>query len=457
MSQIFGKATTESSTELTNAAVLGRSVRFLQEAAEAKLITEQDEYTLTEYCESDEDGQTDLLAENAQKYIPAFIRALASITNRDNRQYLLATLDEMTTVDGGRVAMFQAVQTATNTSASLILMRILTSETAKADAGQDADVFVASKAASLLARLSSGDGAAAAAAGDFSQWIITHIRNPQDGMIMLALNALKDVLKNPECHQRFNRDGGLRSLMMLTKETDNTQMLYLAVFSLWLLSFSESMLEEFKHHQVVYALVEIVRLVTREKVVRLVFSTLRNLLHKMDFSKEMVTFGLLKTLGTIRSRKWKDEDLVKDMARVEETLEECMAELSSFDMYKSEVEGGKLSWTPVHTENFWRENINKFEGQNFNLIRALVSLLDSEDDQVLEVACYDLGEFARFHPDGRIVLQQLNGKLKLMAVLSKSVDKAAVGKQALLAVQKLMVQNWESLQSSGGVAALMKK
>jgi hypothetical protein len=70
----------------------------------------------------------------------------------------------------------------------------------------------------------------------------------------------------------------------------------------------------------------------------------------------------------------------------------------------------------------------------------------------------DLGEFARFHPDGRIIVQKLGGKTKLMEILSASSKHShAVAKQALLAVQKLMVTNWESLQSSGGVASLMQK
>jgi hypothetical protein len=33
---------------------------------------------------------------------------------------------------------------------------------------------------------------------------------------------------------------------------------------------------------------------------------------------------------------------------------------------------------------------------------ALVSLLTMKEDKLtLEVACYDLGEFARFHPNGK--------------------------------------------------------
>lgn len=75
--------------------------------------------------------------------------------------------------------------------------------------------------------------------------------------------------------------------------------------------------------------------------------------------------------------------------------------------------------------------------------RKLVKLLDSDNDLTLEVACFDLGEFARFHPDGRLLLDKLHAKRKLMVQMSH--PSAKVSKMALLAVQKLMVQNWESL------------
>lgn len=33
--------------------------------------------------------------------------------------------------------------------------------------------------------------------------------------------------------------------------------------------------------------------------------------------------------------------------------------------------------------------------------RSLIQLLASEDDEVVSIACYDVGEFARFYPNGR--------------------------------------------------------
>jgi len=71
-------------------------------------------------------------------------------------------------------------------------------------------------------------------------------------------------------------------------------------------------------------------------------------------------------------------------------------------------------------------------------------LTTSNDPLVLAVACFDIGEFARFHPRGKVIVGELGVKLPIMNLMEKSSD-AEVRKQALLAIQKLMVTNWEYL------------
>jgi V-type H+-transporting ATPase subunit H len=42
--------------------------------------------------------------------------------------------------------------------------------------------------------------------------------------------------------------------------------------------------------------------------------------------------------------------------------------LSSFEQYKAEVLSGGLDWTPMHKDaSFWRENIGKFEENDFQV------------------------------------------------------------------------------------------
>ena len=43
---------------------------------------------------------------------------------------------------------------------------------------------------------------------------------------------------------------------------------------------------------------------------------------------------------------------------------------STFEKYHKEVMAGRLDWTPAHTnETIWRDNINAFEKNEFELIR----------------------------------------------------------------------------------------
>jgi hypothetical protein len=76
---------------------------------------------------------------------------------------------------------------------------------------------------------------------------------------------------------------------------------------------------------------------------------------------------------------------------------------SSFELYKEEVMSGNLVWSLVHrSEKFWRENVGRFEENNFKVLGVLLELIRSSNNpQVLAIACYDLGEFVRFHPRGR--------------------------------------------------------
>ena len=50
-------------------------------------------------------------------------------------------------------------------------------------------------------------------------------------------------------------------------------------------------------------------------------------------------------------------------------------------------------------------------------IKQLVSLLGSEDPQVLAVACNDVAEFIKYHPEGRRLATQYGAKPLAMQVL----------------------------------------
>jgi V-type H+-transporting ATPase subunit H len=128
-----------------------------------------------------------------------------------------------------------------------------------------------------------------------------------------------------------------------------------------------------------------------------------------------------------------------------EKLQNSVQDLSSFDEYATEIKSGRLEWSPVHkSAKFWRENALRLNEKNYDLLRILIHLLDtSKDPLVLSVASYDIGEYVRHNPRGKNVIEQLGGKQLVMQLLSH--EDPNVRYEALLAVQKLMVHNWEYL------------
>ena len=128
---------------------------------------------------------------------------------------------------------------------------------------------------------------------------------------------------------------------------------------------------------------------------------IRNLIEKpeeAEVKKEncisMVQCKVMKQLELLEQRKFEDEDIQEDISFLMEKMNESVQDLSSYDEYVTEVRSGRLEWSPVHrSEKFWRENAAKLNDKNYELLRILITLLEStKEPLVLSVACFDLGK-----------------------------------------------------------------
>lgn len=117
-------------------------------------------------------------------------------------------------------------------------------------------------------------------------------------------------------------------------------------------------------------------------------------------------------------------------------------DMSRWDLYESEIESGQLKWGIIHTEKFFKENNRQLEGKdgNFKLLKRLISLIKSDDDEVAAVACYDLGEFVRHYPNGRLIAKQLGAREPVMTLIEH--ENPELQHHALQCISKMMVQNW---------------
>jgi V-type H+-transporting ATPase subunit H len=209
----------------------------------------------------------------------------------------------------------------------------------------------------------------------------------------------------------------------------------------------------------VQALVELVSLAPREKVVRVALSSLRNLATcttdedpasagstKLDgkhFLSEMIACGLMKAISLLRDRQFTDPDMVDDVDCLHKLLTDNYKEMSRWEVYKNEVESGHLQWGSTHTEAFFKENARMIEGTDgdFHLLKVLITLLSSKDEEVAAIACYDVGEFVRHYPNGRAIAKRLGAKELVMPLIEH--DNPELQRHALQCVSKIMVNNWE--------------
>jgi len=266
-----------------------------------------------------------------------------------------------------------------------------------------------------------------------------------------VLSVLQVLLREESLRLFYTSRDGITRLhnVLRNSNKNNFEIMYRSTYCLWLLSYTAQITDNMFPQQLIFTLSEILKNVTKEKVVRITLALFRNLLDHGKNNQHLIESGALKTITTLlQNKKWGDEDIVEDLQLLSTTLEKNMALMSSFDHYKKEVLSRGLEWTPMHKrESFWRENAHQFEENNFAIINALVEILQDPNSSnlCLAVACNDLGEFVRFHPRGRSILGNANysGKTAIMKLMVHQDPE--VQKQALLAVQKLMVTNWEYL------------
>ncbi|XP_073961843.1 V-type proton ATPase subunit VhaSFD isoform X2 [Choristoneura fumiferana] len=270
--------------------------------------------------------------------------------------------------------------------------------------------------------------------------------------IQSVARCLQMMLRVDEYRFAFLTVDGISTLLSILASRVNFQVQYQLVFCLWVLTFNPLLAEKMNKFNAIPILADILSDSVKEKVTRIVLAVFRNLIEKPEdqqVAKEhciaMVQCKVLKQLTILEQKRSDDEDIMNDVDYLNERLQASVQDLSSFDQYATEVKSGRLEWSPVHkSAKFWRENAARLNERGQELLRTLVHLLEkSRDPVVLAVACYDVGEYVRHYPRGKHIIEQLGGKQRVMYLLSH--EDPNVRYEALLAVQKLMVHNWEYL------------
>ena len=160
----------------------------------------------------------------------------------------------------------------------------------------------------------------------------------------------------------------------------------------------------------------------------------------------MIDNRLLDFLFSEQKKPISDEKIKENIVYLIDIMERNYKIFSSFEKFLKELDTEVLIFGPCHTEKFWKEHYKKAEKDDFKIVKQLVKLLDSPDDMTKAVACFDLGEFSRWYPFSKVVMNNTNGKAKLMKLVENSND--MVRENALVALQKLMINNQTLLEKN---------
>lgn len=290
--------------------------------------------------------------------------------------------------------------------------------------------------------------------GALIEWITNKLTSHDTSVYGMAMPALSSLMRRGSARDAFVAAGGVQSIVYIFKKlgsNGNAQQTYELTFILWTLSLNAAhQLNQFLSAGTIRILVEMVAAAPSRKVVRMAVCTLRNLAQTEndDVLTEMLTAGLDKLLGNMVAsnvhKQSGDPEVEEAVKGLHEILLKNYRDLSTFERWTSEVQSRALRWGIVHTEKFWRENCKFVEQNDFKLLKQLIQLLHSDDKTVIAIALYDLGEFTRFYPNGRLVVSHLGGKDRAMELLSS--DDEEIQTNALQCISKIMIHSWDLMR-----------
>lgn len=437
-------------SELTREVVLKRDIPW-ETYLTAKLISGKGLTLLRRYDHRRSEQQASMLDDNGIAYVEVFVGILRDITKQDTVEYVLALIDEMLSANPKRARLFHD-KSLEGEDVYGTFLRLLSKK----------KWFIQETSCKILTLIISarpseepqpvvtnGNGKQPISDLDkilsgLVEWLSDQLKHPDHPTraTPTAVSSLATLLREREVRSLFVKTGGVTSLAELVSPATNQQyiqLLYEATLSVWLLTFYDPAIEALTEAKVVPRLVDVVKASTKEKVARVALMSIKNLVKKGNFGSELVALGFPKVIQNLRLQAWNDEDLNQALDVLESTLKDNVKELNSFDAYKLEVSTGHLDWTPVHKDPvFWRENCKKFEDNDYQVLRMLITTLqNSGDAKALAVACHDISQFIGSHPTGRGIISDLKAKDRIMQLMGH--DNTGVAREALLCVQKILL------------------
>lgn len=198
-----------------------------------------------------------------------------------------------------------------------------------------------------------------------------------------------------------------------------------------------------REHDIVPLYIQLLRISPKEKLTRLLISTLYNLLssNQSTLVPAASLARLPALLGNLKGRHLTDTDLLEDVDKLNNMLDEYSKSQTTFDEYAAEVRSGHLRWSPPHRNaQFWKENARKIiEHEKGELPKKLAEILGKSWDtekQVLAIGCNDVAFMVQEVPEKKQALEKLGLKTRVMELMQ--ADNESVRYESLRAVGQWM-------------------
>uniref|UniRef100_A0A1I7V4G4 V-type proton ATPase subunit H n=1 Tax=Caenorhabditis tropicalis TaxID=1561998 RepID=A0A1I7V4G4_9PELO len=414
----------------------------------SRMIAQSDYDFIVTYEQADSESErSTVLNVFREKAVYAFVHLMTQISKDDYVRYTLTIIDDMLREDVTRTLIFEDVAVLLKRSPFSFFMGLLHRQ----------DQYIVHITFSILTKMAVFGNIKIT--GDELDYFMGSLkeaitRGTSNDYIATAVRCMQTLFRVNPYRVSFVNINGYDSLTHALHCTRKCgfQIQYQIIFCMWLLTFNGHAAEVALSGNLIMTITGILGNCQKEKVIRIVVATLRNLISsntdsymRKQAALQMIQNRLPTKLEHLENRKFQDADLIDDMTYLNGELKKVVQVLTSFDEYESELRLGSLHWSPAHKcDVFWSENAHKLNDNRQELLKLLITMLDkSNDPLILCVAAHDIGEFVRYYPRGKMQVEQLGGKEAMMRLLT--VKDPNVRYHALLAAQKLMINHWRDL------------
>merc|ERR1719295_2137359 len=360
----------------------------------------QEDFSVISRLDSGDQASRDKVAKEApQQCAKTLYNLLGHISKDQTVQYLLTLVDDFLQEDKARVAIFRDYSRKRKESVWAAFLNLLNRP----------DGFIQNMTSRVVAKMAcwSPEQMQGSDLQYYLTWLKDQLRMAGNEYVQSVARCLQMMLRIDDYRHAFVGVDGIATIVSVLSGRVNFQIQYQLTFCLWVLSFNVGVATKLNKFGVIPILADILSDAQKEKVSRIILAVFRNLMEKpeeLDVKKEncisMVQCKVLKQLELLEQRKFDDEDIQEDIEYLSEKMNASVQDLSSYDEYVTEVKSGRLEWSPVHrSEKFWRENSQRLNEKNYELLKILTKLLEtSTNPTVLAVAAHDTGEYVRHYP-----------------------------------------------------------